>query len=118
MAEALIFGAGKIARGFLGQILFNAGVKTAFVDASEALVKLLNERKQYTVNVLGAPEKNSQMNSGTISRRMKERILGRFLLGARMTGCLSTAGMCPPFFDYDMPYLLYTKKVIMSRTTY
>ena len=59
MSEALIFGAGKIARGFLGQILFNAGIGTTFIDSSEALVKLMNERGAYTVNVLGAPEKNS-----------------------------------------------------------
>lgn len=59
MSEALIFGAGKIARGFLGQILYNAGVSTTFVDSSESLVKLLNERGRYTVNVLGAKEKNS-----------------------------------------------------------
>ncbi len=61
MAEALIFGAGKIARGFLGQILFNAHVSTAFVDANEDLVRLLNQRGSYTVNVLGAPELNSRV---------------------------------------------------------
>lgn len=61
MAEAVIFGAGKIARGFIGQLLFNANIKTTFIDASEALVRLLNERGAYTVNVLGAPEKNSHV---------------------------------------------------------
>lgn len=61
MAEAVIFGAGKIARGFIGQLLFNANIKTTFIDASEVLVRLLNERGVYTVNVLGAPEKNSRV---------------------------------------------------------
>lgn len=61
MSEALIFGAGKIARGFLGQILFNAGISMTFVDSSEPLVRLLNERGAYTVNVLGASGKNSRV---------------------------------------------------------
>ncbi|NLG24969.1 MAG: hypothetical protein GX558_06410 [Clostridiales bacterium] len=59
MAEVVIFGAGKIARGFLGQLLFNAGIGFAFVDANEELVGLINARRRYSVNVLGAPERNS-----------------------------------------------------------
>ena len=59
MAECIIFGAGKIARGFIGQLLFLSGRGFVFVEANEDLAELMNERGEYTVNVFGAPEKNS-----------------------------------------------------------
>jgi len=59
MAKVMIFGAGKIARGFLGQLMFLSGTDFAFVEKFESLASLLKEGGQYTVNVLGAPEKNS-----------------------------------------------------------
>jgi mannitol-1-phosphate 5-dehydrogenase len=54
----VIFGAGKIARGFVGHLLYLSGIDFLFVEKAEALCALINERKKYTVNVLGAPEKN------------------------------------------------------------
>lgn len=57
--SCVIFGAGKIARGFIGQLLFMSGIEFAFVEKADSLVDLLNEKRQYTINVLGAPEKNS-----------------------------------------------------------
>ena len=57
--SCVIFGAGKIARGFIGQLLYMSGIEFSFVEKADALVDLLNERGSYTVNVLGAPEKNS-----------------------------------------------------------
>lgn len=59
MAQAIIFGAGKIARGFIGQLLWLSGVDFAFVEKSAELVSALRSRGGYTVNVLGAPEKNT-----------------------------------------------------------
>lgn len=56
--SCVIFGAGKIARGFIGHLLFLSNIPFVFVEKSEALVDLINERGQYTVNMLGAPEKN------------------------------------------------------------
>ena len=56
--SCVIFGAGKIARGFLGHLLYLSGIPFVFVERSEDLVRLLNERGEYTVNILGAPEKN------------------------------------------------------------
>lgn len=54
--QAFIFGAGKIARGFLGQLLYRAGFEMTFVDASEELTKSLNDNGKYYVNVMGSPE--------------------------------------------------------------
>ncbi|MCL2813286.1 MAG: hypothetical protein FWD23_01670 [Oscillospiraceae bacterium] len=59
MAECMIFGAGKISRGFIGQLLFLSGRDFAFIEESSELTELMNARGEYTVNVFGAPEKNS-----------------------------------------------------------
>lgn len=59
MAECIIFGAGKIARGFIGQLLFLSGINFVFIEENGELVKLMEARGEYSVNVLGAPQKNS-----------------------------------------------------------
>ncbi len=56
--SCVIFGAGKIARGFIGHLLWLSEIPFVFVEKSEALAALINERGSYTVNVLGAPDKN------------------------------------------------------------
>jgi len=56
--SCVIFGAGKIARGFIGHLLFLSGIEFTFIEKFDPLVKLINERKEYTVNILG----NSQQN--------------------------------------------------------
>ena len=57
--SCVIFGAGKIARGFVGHLLYLSGIDFVFVEKADALADLLNERGEYLVNVLGAPEKNT-----------------------------------------------------------
>jgi mannitol-1-phosphate 5-dehydrogenase len=54
----LIFGAGKIGRGFIGHLFHRSGYALTFVDPVEAVVAGLNQRASYPVHVLGAPEKN------------------------------------------------------------
>ena len=49
----VLFGAGKIARGFIGHLLWKADYAFQFVEYNPALVKLLKERKRYTVRILG-----------------------------------------------------------------
>ncbi len=56
--SCVIFGAGKIARGFIGHLLYLSGIDFTFVEYSDALADLINERGQYTVNILGNSEKN------------------------------------------------------------
>lgn len=58
MAFSVIFGAGKIARGFIAHLLALSHEDFIFVEKAQELVDLLNDRKQYTINILGAPEKN------------------------------------------------------------
>lgn len=56
--QCVILGAGKIARGFIGHLLYLNGIPFTFVEKSDGLVDLINERGQYTVNILGNSEKN------------------------------------------------------------
>lgn len=51
--KILIFGAGKIARGFIGHLLWKAGFPFQFVEYNPVVVKLLKEQKQYSVRILG-----------------------------------------------------------------
>ena len=53
MNKAMIFGAGKIARGFLGQLLFLSNFEITFVDVYQPIVDILNSKKKYHVHVLG-----------------------------------------------------------------
>jgi len=63
--SCVIFGAGKIARGFIGHLLFLSNIDFVFVEKADALVDLINLRGQYTVNILGAPEKNTLVTGAT-----------------------------------------------------
>ncbi len=56
--SCVIFGAGKIARGFIGHLLYLSKIPFTFVEYSDALTELINKNKQYTVNILGNSEKN------------------------------------------------------------
>ena len=56
--KCVILGAGKIARGFIGHLLYLSEIPFTFVEKAQGLVDLINEREQYTVNILGNKEKN------------------------------------------------------------
>ena len=56
MHKAVQFGAGKIGRGFLGQLLFEGGYRTTFVDADTALVDALNARGEYPLRLVSDAE--------------------------------------------------------------
>jgi mannitol-1-phosphate 5-dehydrogenase len=57
--SAVQFGAGNIGRGFMGQLLFEAGYHTTFVDADTKLVEFLNQRRQYPLRILNAYTKQA-----------------------------------------------------------
>lgn len=59
--SCVIFGAGKIARGFIGHLLYLSEIPFTFVERAETLVDLINERGKYMVNVLGYSEKNCEV---------------------------------------------------------
>ncbi|MCL1854739.1 MAG: mannitol-1-phosphate 5-dehydrogenase [Clostridia bacterium] len=54
--KAVLMGAGQIGRGFIGQILSNAGYEIVFLDVDRRLVEAINRYGQYKVIVMGAEE--------------------------------------------------------------
>ncbi len=56
--NAVIFGGGKIARGFVAQLLHQSGFHITFVELNEKLVSNLNKNKKYYVNVMGNQKAN------------------------------------------------------------
>jgi len=56
--RAVIFGAGKIARGFIAHLLALSDYGITFVEKSRDLIALLRERGRYKIHIMGAPEKS------------------------------------------------------------
>lgn len=61
--KAIVFGAGKIARGFIGQLLYLSKFEIVFVDVSHELVDKLNKDKTYHVHVLGDSTLDSDVSN-------------------------------------------------------
>lgn len=51
--KAVIFGAGKIGRGFLAQLVSQSGYEIVFVDVDSRIIATLNQRKSYTIRLVG-----------------------------------------------------------------
>ena len=52
MKEAIIFGAGNIGRGFMGQLFSESGYRVTFVDIDRLLLEALNRRGAYTIRMV------------------------------------------------------------------
>lgn len=50
--KAVHFGAGNIGRGFLGQLYFESGYATTFIDVVEDIVRGLHERRAYPLRMV------------------------------------------------------------------
>ena len=59
MKVAVQFGAGNIGRGFMGQLFWEAGYKTYFIEYNEQMVNLLNESGTYPLRLLDAYTKKN-----------------------------------------------------------
>jgi mannitol-1-phosphate 5-dehydrogenase len=53
LKTAVHFGAGNIGRGFLGQLYFESGYRTVFVDVMEPVVDALRARHGYPIDIVG-----------------------------------------------------------------
>jgi len=49
---AVMFGAGNVGRGFLGQLFSESGYEVVFVDVDEMLIDALNSRRAYTIRLV------------------------------------------------------------------
>ncbi|MFH1612393.1 MAG: mannitol-1-phosphate 5-dehydrogenase [bacterium] len=76
MKKAIIFGAGNIGRGFLGQLLFLSEYKVIFIDVDINLINSLNKEKKYCIEIVGEnPEKIEITNIEAIFAQEKEKII-------------------------------------------
>lgn len=53
MLKAVQFGAGNIGRGFTAQLFTESGYEVVFVDVVDEVVRLLNERGAYPIEIVG-----------------------------------------------------------------
>ncbi len=49
---AVMFGAGNVGRGFLGQLFSESGYEVVFVDVDEVLVEAINHHRSYTIELV------------------------------------------------------------------
>ncbi len=56
MKLSLQFGAGNIGRGFLGQLFFESGYHTIFIDVVPELVEQINKFGKYPIRIIGDKE--------------------------------------------------------------
>ena len=50
--KAVMYGAGNIGRGFIGQLFSQSGYETAFIDVAPAVIEQLNTQHEYPVRIL------------------------------------------------------------------
>jgi len=50
--KAIIYGAGNIGRGFIGQLFSQSGYELTFIDVSDELISALNQEKRYPIRIL------------------------------------------------------------------
>ncbi len=50
--KAVMYGAGNIGRGFIGQLLSESGYDVSFIDVNMQVIDAINERGEYTVEIL------------------------------------------------------------------
>ena len=50
--KAVVYGGGNIGRGFLGQLLYNSGFETVFVDVNRELIDKLNETRSSPIKIV------------------------------------------------------------------
>ena len=97
--SCVILGAGKIARGFIGHLLFLSDISFSFVEKSQPLVDLLNERGEYTVNILGNPEANCTVRGARAIPLADLKAVSRAIAGAdavfTAVGGKNLAGIVP-----------------------
>lgn len=63
MQQAVIFGAGKIARGFVGHLLHVSGIPFTFIEKNPDLVRQINLRGHYHVEVMGDPSQSVEIGN-------------------------------------------------------
>ena len=86
--KAIQFGAGNIGRGFTAQLFTESGYEVVFVDVVDEIVRLINERRSYPIEIVGdSPHGPAALMPPTNQRDrvLLCRILGQvFAVGAEI----------------------------------
>jgi mannitol-1-phosphate 5-dehydrogenase len=91
---AIIFGAGNIGRGFIGQLYSESGYNVVFVDVDQTLIDAINSRGQYTirledndgtqeVNVSPVQALHTQHDHQAIADIIRQAAIGATAVGVR-----------------------------------
>lgn len=91
---AIIFGAGNIGRGFIGQLYSQSDYEVVFVDVDEALIDTINSRGQYTIrledndgaqeiSVSPARALHAQKDQQAIADAVRQAAIGATAVGVR-----------------------------------
>lgn len=59
--KAVMYGAGNIGRGFIGQLLSLSGYSVSFVDVNKTVISALNEKGEYPVDILYGDRSEEQI---------------------------------------------------------
>jgi mannitol-1-phosphate 5-dehydrogenase len=92
---AVIFGAGNIGRGFIGQLFSESGYEITFVDVDTALITAMAERHEYVIEMVEGDQKervtiapvealHSARQAGEVEQRMATAELAATAVGARV----------------------------------
>jgi mannitol-1-phosphate 5-dehydrogenase len=76
---AIQFGAGNIGRGFIGEVLFEAGYKVIFADVVEEVLKNINERKEYCVHIADEHKRDVVVSGICAYNSNSEEIVEKFV---------------------------------------
>ncbi len=74
--RAVMYGAGNIGRGFIGEVLYKSGYNTTFIDVNEEVVHALNTENKYPIYLTGSTGyyKEWVRNVDAINGRDKEAV--------------------------------------------
>ncbi len=80
MKKAIQFGAGNIGRGFIGQLLFQSGYETTFIDVNEEVIFAINRIGSYKINIVGKMASSLKVrNIKAINARDTEAVISELV---------------------------------------
>lgn len=99
MPTAVIFGAGSVGRGFLGQLFTESGFEVVFVDVDTPLVAALDQQRRYTLRLSGIDKVEDRTitpvravdgrDVEAVAREVGEASLVATAVGARALGAIA-----------------------------
>ncbi|HIE43433.1 MAG TPA: mannitol-1-phosphate 5-dehydrogenase [Candidatus Omnitrophica bacterium] len=99
MKRAIQLGAGNIGRGFLGQLFYQSGYETVFVEIRDEIVKLLTKRGEYKLELIGERSKILTIsNVRAVDVRDTEQVVQEFIdadIGATAVGNSALPAIAP-----------------------